>query len=126
MGEIPQILNWIIGSAAGAGILMAGLGYGYGQFKRGQQEVDEQTFKSLQRQLDTLKLEMTELKTENKDLAALNNQLQGQLVTYKEIALNQNPELKEVLRVLAETVPPLLESVQYCRSRSKIKETGGK
>ena len=124
--EIQQTLTWIIGSFTGLGVLLAGLGYGYGQFKKGVKSVDSETIESLQTQLDTFRGEMEllrrdneELRKDNKDLVATNNKLQGQMETYKEIAQNQNPELKQVLQALAETVPSLVQSVQYCQKRNE-------
>jgi len=123
--EVQQLLTWIIGTFTGLGVLLAGLGYGYGQFKKGVKAVDSETIDSLQVQLDTFKGEMTllkndneELRKDNKELVATNNKLQGQMETYKEIAQNQNPELKELLSVLAKTVPPLIEAQRYCQKHN--------
>lgn len=123
--ELQQLLTWIIGTFTGLGVLLAGLGYGYGQFKKGVKSVDVETIESLQTQLNTFRGEMEllkkdneELRKDNKELIAQNNKLQGQAETYKEIAQNQNPELKEILGVLAKTVPPLIEAQQYCQKHN--------
>ena len=118
---ISPVLTWLIGGAAGLGILFVGLGYGYGQFMRGARESDNDTINSLERRVEDLTNEMTGLREDNKELIAKNNQLQGQLQTYKEIATLQNPEFKEVIKKLAETVPPLVQAVTYCQSQQKLK-----
>ena len=118
---ISPVLTWLIGGAAGLGILLAGLGYGYGQFRRGVRESDNDTIASLERRVEDLTNEMTGLRDDNKELVAKNNQLQGQLQTYKEIATLQNPEFKEIIKKLAETVPPLVQAVTYCQSQQKLK-----
>jgi len=123
--EFQQLLTWIIGTFTGLGVLLAGLGYGYGQFKKGVKGVDDETIVSLQNQINTFKGEMEmlkkdndELRQDNKELAALNNQLQGKMETYREIAQNQNPELKEVLSVLAKTIPSLIEAQKFCQNHN--------
>lgn len=116
---ISPILTWIIGSAVGIGVIVAGVGYGYGQFKKGTKNVDEETIISLQRQIKTFKEELDEVKANNKELEAKYNRAQGQLQTYKEIALNKNPEVLKVLQLLSEILPRLVGSVEYCQTHNK-------
>lgn len=83
--EIINILTWIIGTLTGLGVLLAGAGYGYGQFKKGKQDVDDETIQSYERQIQAFQLELdsickkqTKLEAENRELHAQVNQLIGE------------------------------------------------
>jgi predicted RNase H-like nuclease (RuvC/YqgF family) len=124
--EITQMLTWIIGFFTGIGALLAGAGYGYGQFKKGVRSADEETIISLQNQIEAIRSEMDlirtenkELKGDNKELVGQNNKLQGQLETYKEIAMGQDPEMREIMKTLAQTVPVLSQNILYCQKRNE-------
>jgi FtsZ-binding cell division protein ZapB len=126
--EIAQLLTWIIGTFTGLGVLLAGAGYGYGQFRKGTKTVDNETITSLQNQIDAFRSELEvvkrdnqELKRDNKELVAQNNQLTGQLTTYKEIATWQDPEMREIMKVLAKTVPVLSQNILYCQKQTASK-----
>lgn len=80
-----QLLTWIIGTFTGLGVLLAGLGYGYGQFKKGQREVDTETISSYERTLEAVNRELgmvknsnAKLESDNKELHAQVNQLIGE------------------------------------------------
>lgn len=100
---MTEMITWSFGILSGIGVLMAGLGYGYGQFKKGNKNVDDETINSLQRQLDTIVKELNEVRKENKELVGLNNQLQGQLKTYKEIVSLQDPEFRASFSKMADS-----------------------
>lgn len=114
--ELTEIITWSFGILSGLGVLSAGLGIGYGQFKKGMKGVDDETINSLQRQLTTLKIEMKERDEQFREVVAKSNRMEGQLITYKEIALNKNPEVLKVLQILSEILPKFISNVEYCKN----------
>jgi regulator of replication initiation timing len=107
--QLPTYLSLIIGVATSAGIIVAGFGYGYGQFKKGQNQSDDETIASYERQIDAFRSELdnickkTEaLEIENKGLHAQMNQLIGENKALKEVVVKPDSEFKKTVEVILE------------------------
>jgi len=107
--QLPTFLTYVIGTATSIGVIVAGVGYGYGQFKKGKNQADDETIASYERQVeafraevDTLCKKTESLEGENKGLHAQVNQLIGENKALKEVVVKPDSEFKKTVEVILE------------------------
>lgn len=132
-----ETVSTLIGVFAGAGVLFAGVGFAYAQYKRGGSEADSKTIASLKEYIDTLE-EKNKRLTEEKSqlinshqtqLTELNKAigvLQGrfdeqtrQLEIYKQLIQGRDPEHMQVLKEIKEALQRLDDKSENNQDRNK-------
>lgn len=114
--DLTAILSLIIAT----GVIVGGLGYLFGQFRKGQSKSEAAAIKSnqdvlnlMQDQIESLqkiatenKVQIAELQKKISVLEAVNKEKDGKIAEYMQILQNRNPEMaafmKEVLVVVGE------------------------
>lgn len=132
-----ETVSTLIGVFAGAGVLFAGMGFAYAQYKRGGSEADSKTIASLKEYIDTLE-EKNKRLTEEKSqlinshqtqLTELNKAigvLQGrfdeqtkQLEIYKQLIQGRNPEQMNLLKEIKEVLQRIDDKSKTNQDRNK-------
>lgn len=129
-----ELISTIVGVFSGSGILVAGLGFAYAQYKRGSSEADAKTISSLKEYIVTLEEKnkrlsdeksqlitshQTQLTELNKSLGILQGRFDEQtkqIDMYKQLLQGRDPEQVKVLH----EIKALLSTVNI---RSKTNQT---
>lgn len=113
--DIIQLASIIIGSIVSLGVLIAGAGYGYGQFYRGKNARTSEDYTFLSNRIETLQgvcdkqqEEINGHQSEIKNLRQEVGRLQG-------VNEEKEKKIKELTDILANRDPQLTEFIKFSR-----------
>lgn len=123
--NIAQLAQIVIGSIASIGVLIAGAGYGYGQFYKGKNAKTLDDFNLFNTQLDSLKKvcdeQAAQIKVLQEDikghtqeigrLKGINEEKEKKIVELNAILQNRDPALNDFIKMSTESTKYFLDVV---------------
>jgi chromosome segregation ATPase len=114
--DVIQIIYTIIGSIVSTGILLAGAGYGYAQFKKGSKSLVQEDLDVYIKQLEAMRKISDDQTDQIKVLQADIKVHTGEIGRLNGIIEEKERKIKELTEMLANRDPALGEYIQFSRN----------